>query len=884
MQLNQKISKIPKRTDLPQCKFEKIRKTIKLAHQKKIEFHLQRTSDYPQPLPGNSKRKQWKNASKKKKRKSKERYKKNKKERKDQWLQRKTQDISTSVVRNLSATEIPDVAYLYLARGMNFVESKQADKEDLRFDSQNFLRKLEWKAYFHENPKTDNSFEEDEHQALRIPSRNHPEGYNNPLMEEIKAKVLGYVNNFQPKNPSSNLTPAEKRGKAWVLQKIDSELIFVTKADKGGATLILDYTTAVNAVTASLGNAKNFTASKTTVEEKMKQVRDTVNKSVLLAAQEKRITEKDKKLIAGLNENNNMMHGHVFKPVVPYVYPLFKIHKLSSQQILDRVTPPTRLIHATREGPLYRLEKWVSPYLTKISRDYCKGEFILDSPDLLSQVKIMNNGKALERFGPKLNLFTLDVISLYPSIDPEIALEALRHSLVTTNMDTGKNSTVESFTKLIFDNSFVTFQKKVYVGNKGIPTGNCVSRQVADITLHWLLFYMVMPDIQESWDNIEFLKRFIDDILGIWTGTRRQFDLFLQRLNSASQQFGIQFGDFQFGKSVDYLDLTFSLGQDNRLEYKLFKKETDARLYLQTDSFHPSHVFESVVFSQMIRVIQRNSQDHTCVEDLQQLKIDLMRSGHKEDMLEEMEPKAVLRAIENELYSDSKTPKAKTDKVVFTVKFFEEVSELKKLIGSIREDIEHLCGDVQIIFALRKQPSIGNAVVRNRRLSEGPRAGLTIEEDVESVKDQKCRGRGCGTCPYLFKSDEKIMVNGERLRLDYRLNCKSSGIIYIAQCTLCSNSPQKLKEDTYFGQTVSPMHVRMNGHRSKFKIDSTLTYEKSALSMHCFLAHKSSFSMSFYKLGIVKKVKPVDLDREEARLIDKFRTKIWGLNRIVVVR
>ena len=81
--------------------------------------------------------------------------------------------------------------------------------------------------------------------------------------------------------------------------------------------------------------------------------------------------------------------------------------------------------------------------------------------------------------------------------------------------------------------------------------------------------------------------RLIDEILGIWTWTRRQFDLFLQRLNTASQQFGIQFGDFQFGKSVDYLDLTISLGLNNRLEYKLFKKETDARLYLQTDSFHP---------------------------------------------------------------------------------------------------------------------------------------------------------------------------------------------------------------------------------------------------------------------------------------------------------
>ena len=38
------------------------------------------------------------------------------------------------------------------------------------------------------------------------------------------------------------------------------------------------------------------------------------------------------------------------------------------------------------------------------------------------------------------------------------------------------------------------------------------------------------------------------------------------------------------------------------------------------------------------------------------------------------------------------------------------------------------------------------------------------------------------------------------------------------------------------------------------------------------------------RLGIVKKVRPVDLDREEDKIVSKFRTKIWGLNRIVVVR
>ena len=60
-------------------------------------------------------------------------------------------------------------------------------------------------------------------------------------------------------------------------------------------------------------------------------------------------------------------------------------------------------------------------------------------------------------------------------------------------------------------------------------------------------------------------------------------------------------------------------------------KETDARLFLQTESFHPKHVFKSVVFSQMIRVIQRNSQDHTSVEDLCELKNDLTRCGHAEE-------------------------------------------------------------------------------------------------------------------------------------------------------------------------------------------------------------------------------------------------------------
>lgn len=81
----------------------------------------------------------------------------------------------------------------------------------------------------------------------------------------------------------------------------------------------------------------------------------------------------------------------------------------------------------------------------------------------------------------------------------------------------------------------------------------------------------------------------------------RQFELFVNRLNELAKPFKIQFGDHQIGRSVDFLDVTVYLDDRNQPQYKLFKKETDARMYLiKTTSFLPPHVFKSVVYSQMI--------------------------------------------------------------------------------------------------------------------------------------------------------------------------------------------------------------------------------------------------------------------------------------------
>ena len=307
----------------------------------------------------------------------------------------------------------------------------------------------------------------------------------------------------------------------------------------------------------------------------------------------------------------------------------------------------------------------------------------MDTPNLLDQIEDMNSSSGDRR--PTL-LFTLDVVGLYPSIIPEIAFEALRdacsgyHQLLPDTKEA-----LQEFTELILSNSFVTFEEAVYTTREGIPTGNCISRQIADCHMHYIVIKKIAPQMPTFWKLIRFWRRFIDDIFGKWYGTTRQFYLFVAKLNELAKPFGIQFGDHQIGKEVTFLDVKLYLDTDNTVQYRLYKKETDARLFLQPSSYHPDHVFSSVIFSQMIRVISRNSKRSTCQEDLNELKKDLLKSGHCAGSINNLEPKAHTRALENKV-----PPSTQDDKkpaLVFSVTYFKEIEHLKKLVKGLEPGI-----------------------------------------------------------------------------------------------------------------------------------------------------------------------------------------------------
>ena len=216
-------------------------------------------------------------------------------------------------------------------------------------------------------------------------------------------------------------------------------------------------------------------------------------------------------MITGLSDKNKAKQAPEYRAESPYAYPSFKIHKLSKEEIEAKRIPPVRLIHASKLSPLYRCEKWCSTHLTSMSREYCGKEFLLDTKHLLNSIKDLNSN--ITERNQNINLFTLDVEKLYPSIQPRYAEEALLDLLENIAEEDSKvGEAIKQFVELSFKESYIKYKEEVFKSSIGIPTGCILSRQLAGVFLHWLLFkklkIMTRPELQ-------LCRRFIDDGFGI---------------------------------------------------------------------------------------------------------------------------------------------------------------------------------------------------------------------------------------------------------------------------------------------------------------------------------------------------------------------------------
>ena len=116
----------------------------------------------------------------------------------------------------------------------------------------------------------------------------------------------------------------------------------------------------------------------------------------------------------------------------------------------------------------------------------------------------------------------------------------------------------------------------------------------------------------------------------------------MRKLNKETNKYGINFpiDEIQFGKYVNFLDVTLYIDEHNQIQYKSYSNPTDAKRYLRPQSFHPKNVFVSVPLSQMMRTIERNSVEETKKVEMNKMIEDFVRSGYKLEELKKVEAKA----------------------------------------------------------------------------------------------------------------------------------------------------------------------------------------------------------------------------------------------------
>ena len=632
--------------------------------------------------------------------------------------------------------------------------------------------------------------------------------------------------------------------------------------------LIFDAEVVDGIILSMLGDEEKYT--KLGKSDPRAQIKSDIKQCISQLEQDQLLSRNDCFLITGLTEKGGMSHSHSFCVRKTHTYPLFKVHKLSEQKLLDKVIPPVRMVTSGVGGPTYRLGIFIDNLLQPVVKKYCDGELVKDTTSFLASLMDLEDDGSLQN----CNLIgTLDVEALYPSIKTKYVQEAISHALRTcTDYSTDQINMIVELVNISINNAVIHYRGTWFAPKKGIPTGGSDSGCIANMYVKWCLDCKMFPDPTVlKYNKMDKRRRFLDDLWFLWRGSSRVFPLFLKSVNDVGDEYGIILKG-EVNDMINFLDVSTML-VGNSIRTCLYIKPTDAKRYLHRKSDHSLHTFKSTPYSQFRRavVICSDPDDRDYFINVMLLKF--IDSGYARDDLIAARDKALLIDRMDVLRNanlDIPNAQAESDSLTFVINHDRiGSSQIRKLMRDNQEMINYLFGkEIKVIVAERRNPNTASLLFAKSAFAKEARNSLT----------QSCGStHGCLTCDMLG-IERTVVVNGITVKLDYSLDCGSEFIIYLYLCRHCENPH---RDGFYFGHTVNCMRERANGHRACF---TESLYMKSALSYHTWDKHREHFhhKLDNFRAGIVKSTSPADLDRAEDFYVMATKADTMGLNRYKV--
>jgi hypothetical protein len=122
----------------------------------------------------------------------------------------------------------------------------------------------------------------------------------------------------------------------------------------------------------------------------------------------------------------------------------------------------------------------------------------------------------------------------------------------------------------------------------------------------WISCFLVMES--EKSRHLLGFKRFLDDIMGLWTGSKEEFISWAHSVNCKfgtwvylSRTMRMIVGSFHRHQNIVFLDIRSRYDQMDGSLTDVNIKSTNARVYSHFSSFHPRSTFKSINYSMCLR-------------------------------------------------------------------------------------------------------------------------------------------------------------------------------------------------------------------------------------------------------------------------------------------
>ena len=354
--------------------------------------------------------------------------------------------------------------------------------------------------------------------------------------------------------------------------------------------------------------------------------------------------------------------------------------------------------------------------------------------------------------------------------------------------------------RVVLGGNIFSFNGRLYTQRIGTAMGTRVAPTYACIFMAWLETEMLA-----KWTGTKpiLFKRFIDDILMLWTGSIEELRDFLEFINKQHKfiKFTSEFD--QETRSVPFLDMQVSINAEGKIVTDLYKKKTARVQYLLPSSCHPCHVTENIPYSLAYRLLRLCSNRDTFTMRLQELRQDLIsRDYHPRVISSAFERVCQLDRAEALKKVDRNQEKSKRETLVIT--FHPGLPSISKTIRKHYKVMvgqsNHLkrCFQNPSLVAYRRPKNLGDMLIRakvDNKTSSRKKNGFT-----------HC-GRACMACIQSEKATEhRCNRTGQSWKINAPINCQTRNVIYKLGCRKCPNF-------VYVGETQRRFCDRLTDHR-----------------------------------------------------------------------